>query len=60
MVGRGSVNFFRTIILYHFMFSFMFSSRFMLFPTFLENKIFQGGGGGGGGCKKRIVYGVCF
>ena len=27
----------------------MFSSRFMLFPTFLENRA----GGGGGGCKNK-------
>ena len=32
----------RKTILSHF----MFSSRFMLFPTFLENKFLRGGGGG--------------
>ena len=26
----------------------MFSSRLMLFPTFLEKKFWRGGGGGGG------------
>ena len=37
-------NFFRITILSHF----LFSLRFMLFPTFLEeNKLFRGGGGGG-------------
>ena len=36
-----SIFVFRKTILSHF----MFSSRCMLFPTFLENKMFQGGGG---------------
>ena len=31
----------------------MFSSRFMLFPTFLENNFFRGGGGGGGEYKNK-------
>ena len=37
---------FRKTILSHF----IFSSRFMLFPTFLGNKIFWGGGG----CQKKL------
>ena len=39
----------------------MFSSHFMLFPTFLEFFIFfRGGGGGGGGVKKiKISFHVC-
>ena len=46
------VNFFTKTIIYHF----MFSSRFILFPTFLEkNEIFRGEGGGGGGCKNNFV-----
>ena len=36
--------------------SFMFSSCFMLFPTFLEKS--SGGGGGGGGVNKNC--GVSF
>ena len=46
-MGGGGVNFiffFIKTMLFHF----MFSSRFMLFPTFLGNKIFWGGGG----CQK--------
>ena len=39
-VGGVSVLVFRKTILSHF----MFSSRFMLFPTFLENNFFFGGG----------------
>ena len=31
----------------------MFSSCFMLFPTFLENQFFWGWGGGGGSLKKQ-------
>ena len=46
----------------------MFSSRFMQFPTFLENKIPGGGGGGGkkmhgGGkfvCKKNNSFSFHF
>ena len=52
MWGGGVVSFFvfRKPILSHF----MFSLRCMLFPTFLENKIFQGGGGGSG--VKIVVF----
>ena len=53
--GGGWCQFyFRKTIISHF----MFSSRFILFPTFLENKIFRGGEGGGVGAKK--VCGVSF
>ena len=48
--GGVSIFVFRKTILSHF----MFSSRCMPFPTFLENNIFRGGGGGKEWCQKKL------